>query len=400
MMQVRLKVAIWSLLCLVIIFSASACKSWHVRSVDDLEFVSDVESRDEDFEGEDLLVVTTDRAFLMHTARRRTTTVAGNSFKLWKVSPHNRDITALDDLSPEEIARVLGWETTPPVGMIEIQKAAIVSMRRQENDTASIIVPLAVPTGILIFIGMMVVASAGSGRPLRVRGRRCVTPIASNSEWIDPIELAAVSLDERRVLGAIWTREAQAEHAAVAAFSKLSLELIALGAPPELVLRANRAAMQEVQHARLCFGVASAYTGHPIGPGPLPEALAGDTVDLVRIAREALIDGCLGEGLAAEIARVGAETATDPAIARVMRIQAREEAQHAEFAWAIVDWCLLIGGARIRKTLFAAVRGEMPPCDDMPQHGRVPRRVVEPMLDTLVAEARERLAHQAGAAAA
>jgi hypothetical protein len=142
----------------------------------------------------------------------------------------------------------------------------------------------------------------------------------------------------------------------------------------------------------LCFGVASAYAGRKLGPAPLPQALEGDTVDIARVAREALLDGCLREGLAAEIAATGASTAIDPAIARVLRIQAREEAQHAELCWAIVAWAIEREGTGMRDMLLAQViRAPFPRCDDLPEYGRVPRSVVAPMYDALHDRTRARL---------
>src|SRR4051812_39178148 len=74
----------------------------------------------------------------------------------------------------------------------------------------------------------------------------------------------------RRALVEHWTRAAQMEHASVAAFSRFSLQLLAVGAPPSLLQDAHRAALDEITHAELCFSLATSYAGHGIGPGPLP----------------------------------------------------------------------------------------------------------------------------------
>jgi hypothetical protein len=57
-----------------------------------------------------------------------------------------------------------------------------------------------------------------------------------------------------------------------------------------------------------------------------------------RLAVESLIEGCIEEGVAAEVARVGAHYAKDPAIAKVLGRIAREESSHAELAYAVVGW--------------------------------------------------------------
>ena len=49
----------------------------------------------------------------------------------------------------------------------------------------------------------------------------------------------------RRAIAQHWTRAAQMEHASVAAFSRFSLQLLAVGAPPSLLEDAHRAALDE-----------------------------------------------------------------------------------------------------------------------------------------------------------
>jgi hypothetical protein len=54
-------------------------------------------------------------------------------------------------------------------------------------------------------------------------------------------------------------------------------------------LAANRASLQEVEHAQACFAVASAYAGKPAGPGPLPIGVLDlAQVDLASVTRGAV----------------------------------------------------------------------------------------------------------------
>jgi hypothetical protein len=48
------------------------------------------------------------------------------------------------------------------------------------------------------------------------------------------------------------------EHASVAAFARFTLDLLALGAPADLVQSAQQALGDEIAHAELCFGLAGA----------------------------------------------------------------------------------------------------------------------------------------------
>lgn len=138
----------------------------------------------------------------------------------------------------------------------------------------------------------------------------------------------------------MWTRDARMEHASIASFSRLALELMAVGAPAELVERAHHAALDEARHARICFEQAQRHAGAEIGPGALP--LDGLTLanDLEELAVATVIDGCVGETLAAALLRERAACCTDPALSAVLERMAEDEAEHAAFAYAIVGWAI------------------------------------------------------------
>lgn len=67
-----------------------------------------------------------------------------------------------------------------------------------------------------------------------------------------------------------WTRVGLMEHASVAAFSRFSLQLMALGAPSDLLQKSHEAAADEIRHARDAFALAGHYAGRPVGPGVMP----------------------------------------------------------------------------------------------------------------------------------
>lgn|GEM_PF-3176353 len=155
-------------------------------------------------------------------------------------------------------------------------------------------------------------------------------------------------------------RDARDEHASVAAFSRISLTLVALGAPSRLVELAHQAALQEIRHARRTFALASAYLERTVGPGPLPELLTeasgcdGTPAEAISwLAAESLADGCLGEGFAAAMAQQACTRARDPAVRETLAVIARDEAAHAEFSWELLGWCLAVGGEKVRDELRA-----------------------------------------------
>ena len=202
------------------------------------------------------------------------------------------------------------------------------------------------------------------GRPLRVNGAAVLAGAEERGDWRSsraPSGLApsgpvtsqlalsrlapsveCLSGEERSLLAAAWREEARMEHASIAAFAKLSLQLLALGAPPDLVRDAHRAAMEEVDHAQIAFSLASAYGGAPLGPARLEEAASPsqERATLVRLVEETLLDGCVGETVAAVEAACAAEGAADPAIADALRAIAADEASHAELGFRIAAWAV------------------------------------------------------------
>lgn len=168
--------------------------------------------------------------------------------------------------------------------------------------------------------------------------------------WAELRELVA-QLDTRlrTELCNEWSRAASFEHASVASFNRFSLELLAVGAPADLVLRANRAALDEVQHASSCFELASAYAGKALGPGALD--LAGFSlrgVELSTVARAAAEEGCVGETLAAIEATAAEQRATVAIVKAVLSKIAKEEAEHAALAYRFVRWAIEVGGTQVR----------------------------------------------------
>ena len=181
------------------------------------------------------------------------------------------------------------------------------------------------------------------GRPLRIAGAARLAPVCDRSDWQQHAtpQLEGLSPALRRELATAWTRDAQLEHASIAAFARHALELLALGAPPELVRETAAAQLDEVEHARLCFGLASAYAGRSIGPGPLDlDGLTarGLVIEPLAVARELFESGCLNETFAALEAARAAELADDPHVVELLERIADDEARHAALAWKTLAW--------------------------------------------------------------
>lgn len=167
-----------------------------------------------------------------------------------------------------------------------------------------------------------------------------------------------LTADLRETLATAWTRDALFEHASVASFGRFALELLAAGAPADLVEEAHRAALDEAGHARLCFALASAYAGEAIAPGAFPfDGRVEVEADLASIAARAAREGCIGETIAAVIAAEELGAAEDPAVQSALAIIAADEARHAELAWRSVAWAIRAGGERVRAAVAEVFAG-------------------------------------------
>ena len=165
----------------------------------------------------------------------------------------------------------------------------------------------------------------------------------AGSMWSEPLAHVVVDAELAHALHAAWLRDAEMEHASVAAFSQLALALMAHGAPPDLIAACHEAALDEIAHARACYALASRY-GAAMEPGPL--AVPTHVPDVDALVTETFRDGCIGETAAAWVARQAAEQCRDGEVRRVLTMIADDEERHAALAWRILRWALVLPGAR------------------------------------------------------
>jgi len=154
-----------------------------------------------------------------------------------------------------------------------------------------------------------------------------------------------------------WLRTAAMEHASVAAFARLTLDLMALGAPLTLLADVQRATADEVKHAELAYALAGRFSGAVVSPGPFPfQQPITPRMDLAAVAADAAREGCVGETMGAWMALWMVEQATDPEVkAALVRISG-DETRHAALSWEIVAWALRTGGPEVREAVLAAFR--------------------------------------------
>lgn len=197
---------------------------------------------------------------------------------------------------------------------------------------------------------------AGLGRPFVIEGVARVATVRPAQGWSLPVGAAVSELDPalRARLAQMWARDAAYEHASVASFGKLALELLSFAAPAELVEAAHVAALDEVRHARASFALASQYAGAVLGVDALPMGELALAPSLAALAAAAVREGCCGETEAAVVAAMCAEAAQDPAVREALRAIAEEEARHAALAYAVVRWAIEAGGDVVRAAALSA----------------------------------------------
>jgi hypothetical protein len=205
-----------------------------------------------------------------------------------------------------------------------------------------------------------VVQCAITGRPFLVEGRaRTAAPRAIESgAWRAGSERARVDglrADVRARLAAEWASDGLFEHASIASFGRFALELLAVGAPADLVADAHRAALDEVNHARICFSLASAFAGKTSGPSPFPfEGRVEVSADLESIAARAVREGCIGETIGALFAAEQLALSEDPAVRAALAVIVEDESRHAELAFRFVAWAIASGGALVEAAVARA----------------------------------------------
>jgi hypothetical protein len=183
-------------------------------------------------------------------------------------------------------------------------------------------------------------------------------------------------------------------HGKIGFGAQLSLQLLSRGAPPELLRSAQRASLDHIAHAEICFGLASAYGGRPIGPPATPSADESDD-SLARTVRH----GCVGDTIAAMVATVAAESCQDPIVRRALQTMASDRTRHAGLAWRFVAWSLrqtrAAEEARQIADTFAVRAAELGVERDLPRregstwlakHGRLSGRQLQQVTSVTVRE--------------
>lgn len=207
------------------------------------------------------------------------------------------------------------------------------------------------------------------GRPFRSEYGEILAGATGRGDWLARVGSLGIVEEmgsrEREMAAAHYEREAAFEHASVASFARASMGLLGLGAPADLVAEAHAAAIDEVEHARIAFALASAFRGERRGPSRLAvERQVAFPESLGELLAETFADACIGETVAALSLREAVSEAKDATIAGLLARIAEDEERHAALAWRTVAWALLAADecddaarSEVRRALEAAIAG-------------------------------------------
>lgn len=205
------------------------------------------------------------------------------------------------------------------------------------------------------------------------KGDACFTD-ASWSNLANEFSDASSSLsqEQRAQAAAHWSHAGSMEHASVASFSRFSLDLMAMGAPADLVQGAHLAALDEIRHAQLSFSVAALFNGTAhFTPDKftIPDATVQVAKDLPSMVARTLAEGCVGETLAAVRAFYAASTLENlgeqarqkeepfaSAVLSALSSIAVDEARHAALAWNTVEWAMRQQDEASRQAILTAIK--------------------------------------------
>jgi hypothetical protein len=209
------------------------------------------------------------------------------------------------------------------------------------------------------------------GRAFLVEDGFLKSTVREGGDWSYGPSPLVSTLDEktRHALAEAWAKDGLFEHASVATFARFAIQLLSVGAPARLLHETLAAGRDEVRHAELCFALASAYAGHALEADcfPIGDELHVDR-SLAEIVTETVVEGCIGETLAALQAAAQLELASEPAVVAALASTIEDESRHAELAWRVVAWAVRSGGPEVRAAAaraFAGFRPPNPPCIDL-----------------------------------
>lgn len=144
-----------------------------------------------------------------------------------------------------------------------------------------------------------------------------------------------------------YTIQGIAEHTSIASFSRVTLQLLQLGAPSSIVNLLLLAAQDEIKHAKICFAIVDQLSKTPDSnerksdyPDIFPLPNASIPTDIYTLTSETLKEGIVGESVAAVRLCIRSRTTSNVDLKNILRDVAQDEAKHAALAWKTLSYII------------------------------------------------------------
>lgn len=175
-----------------------------------------------------------------------------------------------------------------------------------------------------------------------------------------PVPLADKGPDAE-VVTAEWRRRTEAEYTSAAIAHQVTLWLIQLGAPPDLIRDGLGVVEDELAHSELSAEVADSAGGDVGSPviDPAAMIIAAGSDPSTALVSSILRFFCIGETVAVPLFRMLRRHCSVPVAVRALDRIMRDEGRHRQFGWDVLDWALLAGGSSIRDAMVDQVPAMM-----------------------------------------
>ncbi|KAB2895994.1 MAG: ferritin-like domain-containing protein [Kofleriaceae bacterium] len=195
-----------------------------------------------------------------------------------------------------------------------------------------------------------------SGTPLEAEHQRLMRRRQVPIPW-EQSTVAELSPAERSRLAETWTRRSAAEYLAVSTFAVLAIDLVAAGAPADVLSLCMRAGIDEVRHAELCLRMIEIYGGKRVMPPPGMSSLPDDPErpKLHQALANTMLVSCVSETYATTVLTATRDLTTDPVAHAVLTSIYSDEVMHARLGWSYLRYGIERGGQGVIDAAAAMV---------------------------------------------